>query len=66
LRLQIAFMRQLMAEGVGGRTDLVFLDMDVLVVDSLGEVRTVESTAISMAFPCWPCCNDLPERGAHC
>ena len=35
---QIAFMQQLMLEGLGGSTDLVFVDMDVLVVDSLAEV----------------------------
>ena len=35
---QIAFMQQLMLEGLGDSTDLVFLDMDVLVVDSLAEV----------------------------
>ena len=35
---QIAFMRALMAEGVADTHDIVFLDMDVLVVDSLAEV----------------------------
>lgn len=36
--LQIAFMQTLMAEGVADKSDIVFLDMDVLVVDSLAEV----------------------------
>ncbi len=36
--LQIAFMQSLMAEGVADKSDIVFLDMDVLVVDSLAEV----------------------------
>ncbi len=36
---QIAFMKQLMAEGVSNTTDVVFLDMDALVVDSITEVR---------------------------
>ena len=31
-------MRALMAEGVADARDIVFLDMDVLVVDSLAEV----------------------------
>lgn len=35
---QIAFMQQLMMEGLGDSTDVVFLDMDVLVVDSIAEV----------------------------
>ena len=36
--VQIAFMQRLMAEGVADKRDVVFLDMDVLVVDSLAEV----------------------------
>lgn len=35
---QIAFMKQLMTEGVANTTDVVFLDMDALVVDSITEV----------------------------
>ena len=35
---QIAFMQALMAEGMADTHDIVFLDMDVLVVDSLAEV----------------------------
>ncbi|CAL8466513.1 g6049 [Coccomyxa elongata] len=35
---QIAFMKQLMAEGVSNTTDVVFLDMDALVIDSITEV----------------------------
>ena len=31
-------MQALMAEGVADERDIVFLDMDVLVVDSLAEV----------------------------
>ena len=38
---QIAFMQALMAEGVADKLDIVFLDMDVLVVDSLAEVSVL-------------------------
>lgn len=37
-RAQIAFLQQLMADGLEQSTDVVFLDMDILVVDSLAEV----------------------------
>ncbi|KAK9916680.1 hypothetical protein WJX75_005703 [Coccomyxa subellipsoidea] len=37
---QIAFLQQLMADGLEQSTDVVFLDMDILVVDSLAEVFT--------------------------
>ena len=47
---QISFMRALMAEGLAGSTDIVFLDMDVLVVDSLGEVRGSPYTLWQL---CW-------------
>ena len=43
--VQIAFMQKLMAEGVADKKDIVFLDMDVLVVDSLAEVSIAASTA---------------------
>ena len=33
-------MQTLMAEGVADKKDIVFLDMDVLVVDSLAEVSS--------------------------
>ena len=36
----MAFMQTLMAEGVADTHDVVFLDMDVRVVDSLAEVRS--------------------------
>ncbi|BDA41026.1 hypothetical protein COCOBI_01-6810 [Coccomyxa sp. Obi] len=35
---QIGFLQQLIREGSGNSTDVVFLDMDILVVDSLTEV----------------------------
>ena len=35
---QIAFLQALVAEGVADTHDIVFLDMDVLIVDSLAEV----------------------------
>ncbi len=35
---QIAFMKELMAEGLNNTTDVVFLDMDAFVVDSIAEV----------------------------
>jgi hypothetical protein len=44
--VQIAFMKQLMMEGLGDNTDVVFLDMDVLVVDSLAEVCIVSPPAM--------------------
>lgn len=37
---QIAFMKELAAEGLENSTDVVFLDMDALVVDSIAEVGT--------------------------
>ncbi len=36
--VQIGFLQQLMTEGSGNSTDVVFLDMDILVIDSLAEV----------------------------
>ena len=39
---QIAFMQLLMAEGAADERDIVFLDMDVLVVDSLAEVAALD------------------------
>ena len=41
--VQIGFLQQLMREGSGNSTDVVFLDMDILVVDSLAEVRLCPS-----------------------
>lgn len=35
---QIAFIKELMAEGLDNTTDVVFLDMDAFVVDSIAEV----------------------------
>ncbi len=35
---QIAFMKQLMVEGISNTSDIVFLDMDALVVDTITEV----------------------------
>ena len=37
---QIAFMKELAAEGLENSTDVVFLDMDALFVDSIAEVST--------------------------
>ena len=49
---QIAFMRALTAEGAADTHDIVFLDMDVLVVDSLSEV-SIPAPAISLFDHCW-------------
>ena len=52
-------MQTLMAEGVADKKDIVFLDMDVLVVDSLAEVssRSHYHMLMLMRVPdlCWPC-----------
>lgn len=45
--MQIAFMQTLMAEGTADSSDIVFLDMDVLIVDSLAEVQRVFACAYS-------------------
>ena len=47
--MQIAFMKQLAAEGLEHSTDVVFLDMDALVVDSIAEVSS-PSSARCVAF----------------
>ena len=49
---QIAFMQTLMAEGVADKKDIVFLDMDVLVVDSLAEASNAALTVAALTCLC--------------
>jgi hypothetical protein len=58
-RAQIAFLQQLMADGLEQSTDVVFLDMDILVVDSLAEVL-LSPVQLNCIFV-----RKVPERRGH-